>query len=57
MSQTTEDRVEHALTQLLERVLPTYPDEDEAQSDERFDDAFTLAIDTIRRREAMSLYE
>ncbi|KAF2805151.1 uncharacterized protein BDZ99DRAFT_574761 [Mytilinidion resinicola] len=45
MSQAREDRVEHALTQLLERVLPTYPDEDEAQSDERFDNAYNFAIE------------
>lgn len=56
MPTSSEERVEHALTQLLERVLPTYPDEDEAQSDERFDEAFNFAIDTIRRQERNALW-
>ncbi|KAJ9643541.1 Microtubule-nucleating Tub4p (gamma-tubulin) complex component [Coniosporium tulheliwenetii] len=50
MSKTQEERVEHALSQLLERILPTYPDEDEAAADERFEDAFNLAIEAIGRQ-------
>ncbi|OCK95191.1 uncharacterized protein K441DRAFT_686898 [Cenococcum geophilum 1.58] len=50
MSKSTEERVEHALSQLLERILPTYPDEDEAAADERFDDAFSFAIDALGRQ-------
>ncbi|KAF2139298.1 uncharacterized protein K452DRAFT_289851 [Aplosporella prunicola CBS 121167] len=47
MPQTTEERVEHALSKLLEHLLPTYPDEDDAVADERFDDAFNYALDAI----------
>jgi len=50
MSKSTEERVEHALSQLLERILPTCPDEDEAAADERFDDAFSFAIDALGRQ-------
>lgn len=50
MSKTQEERVEHALSQLLERILPTYPDEDEVAADERFEDAFNLAIEAIGRQ-------
>lgn len=55
MSKSTEERVEHALSQLLERILPTYPDEDEAAADERFDDAFSFAIDALVLANLLSL--
>ncbi|OCK76116.1 hypothetical protein K432DRAFT_385682 [Lepidopterella palustris CBS 459.81] len=47
MSKSQEERVEHALTQLLEHILPSYPGEDPAAADERFDDAFDFAFDSI----------
>lgn len=46
---TTEERVQHALSQLLERIIPVVSEEDEAANDERFDDAFQFALTTIER--------
>ncbi|KAF2841892.1 hypothetical protein M501DRAFT_988171 [Patellaria atrata CBS 101060] len=48
MSKTTEERVEHALTALLERLLPSYPDDEEEDADERFDTAFSFALESLR---------
>ena len=39
MASTREDRVAKALDQLLERLVPNYPDEDEATADQRWDAA------------------
>lgn len=50
MPQTTQERVEHALSKLLEHLLPQYPDEDEDTADQRFDDAFNYAFDAIGRQ-------
>ncbi|KAK7517372.1 spindle pole body component alp6 [Phyllosticta citriasiana] len=47
MPQTTEERVEHALSKLLEYLLPQYPHEDEDAADQRLDDAFNYALDAI----------
>ncbi|KAF1987542.1 hypothetical protein K402DRAFT_375659 [Aulographum hederae CBS 113979] len=47
MSKTQEERVQHALQNLLERIVPTYPDEDEATADDRFEDAYNFASDVI----------
>ncbi|KAF2089249.1 hypothetical protein K490DRAFT_72063 [Saccharata proteae CBS 121410] len=47
MPQTTEERVEHALSKLLEHLLPPYPGEDPATADERIDDAYGYALDVI----------
>ncbi|KAK3077657.1 hypothetical protein LTS18_009651, partial [Coniosporium uncinatum] len=47
MSKSTEERVQHALQQLLERIVPTYPDEDDVTADERFEEAFNVASDII----------
>jgi len=49
MSKSTEERVQHALQQLLERIVPTYPDEDDVTADERFEEAFNVASDIIER--------
>jgi len=49
MSKSTEERVQHALQQLLERIVPTYPDEDDATADERFEEAYNVASDIIER--------
>lgn len=50
MSKPTEERVQHALEQLLDRLLPTYPEEDEVTADERFQDAVNFANDTLGRQ-------
>lgn len=47
MTSTREERVENALQQLLERLVPQYPDEDEAQADQRWDEANEVARDLL----------
>lgn len=43
MASTQAERVNNALQQLLERLVPSYLDEDEATADQRWDDANDLA--------------
>ena len=43
MASTSQDRVSKALDQLLERLVPTYQDEDEATADQRWDTAQEIA--------------
>ena len=43
MTSTREDRVSKALDQLLERLVPQYPDEDESLADQRWDEANEIA--------------
>ena len=43
MSTTRQERVENALQQLLERLVPQYVDEDEALADQRWDEANEIA--------------
>jgi hypothetical protein len=50
------ERVEHALNELLVRIVPDDPDEDEAVVNQRFDEAFDFAIGTLSRYGAL-LYE
>ncbi|KAF2007634.1 hypothetical protein P154DRAFT_516468, partial [Amniculicola lignicola CBS 123094] len=38
------ERVEHALNELLVRIVPDDPDEDEDQANERFEEAYDIAI-------------
>ena len=49
MSMSESARVEKALQQLLERLVPQYPDEDEATADQRWEEANELARDHIDR--------
>ncbi|KAK5698878.1 Microtubule-nucleating Tub4p (gamma-tubulin) complex component [Elasticomyces elasticus] len=50
MSSTREERVDNALQQLLERLVPSQlPDEDEAHADQRWDEANELARDLLDR--------
>ncbi|KAF2458801.1 Spc98 family-domain-containing protein [Lineolata rhizophorae] len=44
---TPHQRIGHALAQLLERLLPTYADDDDASAEQRFDDAFRYAVDGV----------
>ncbi|KAF1808025.1 hypothetical protein P152DRAFT_406256 [Eremomyces bilateralis CBS 781.70] len=55
MSQPSEERVRHALSQLLTRIIPVYPDEDEAVADERLEEALEWAGETIARSSDGSL--
>ena len=43
MSSTREERVENALQQLLQRLVPQDPNEDEATADQRWDEANEIA--------------
>ena len=57
MSTTREERVENALQQLLERLVPQYPDEDEAQADQRWDDANDVARNLLTEQQEPSVAE
>jgi gamma-tubulin complex component 3 len=41
------ERVEHALNELLVRIVPEDADDSEDAANQRFNDAFDLAIDTL----------
>ncbi len=47
MSKTREQRVEEALSQLVERTLPFNQNEDEAAADERYDNALDVVKDIL----------
>ncbi|RDI81014.1 hypothetical protein Vi05172_g8925 [Venturia inaequalis] len=47
MSKPSEQRVDYALEQLIERTVPSYPDDDDAALDERVDDALAFAREVI----------
>ncbi|KAK5133758.1 hypothetical protein LTR08_007408 [Meristemomyces frigidus] len=57
MTSTREERVDNALQQLLERLVPQYPDEDEATADQRWDEANEVARDLIDRDPEPSVAE
>lgn len=44
MASLNRDRVEHALNELLVRIVPEDVNEDEEQANERFEDAYNFAI-------------
>jgi len=47
MAKSSEQRVDYALEQLIERSVPTYPTDDDAALDERVDDALAFAREVI----------
>ncbi|KAF2202289.1 hypothetical protein GQ43DRAFT_480017 [Delitschia confertaspora ATCC 74209] len=47
MPNFNSERVEHALNELLVRIFPDDPDEDEAVVNQRFDEAFDFALETL----------
>jgi len=47
MSKSSEQRVDYALEQLIERTVPNYPEDDDAALDERIDDALAFAREVI----------
>ena len=57
MSSPREERVENALQQLLERLVPQYPDEDEATADQRWDQANDIARTYIEREPELAVVE
>lgn len=57
MTSARQERVDNALQQLLERLVPQYPDEDEAAADQRWDEASEIARDLIDREPEPSVAE
>lgn len=49
MSKSHDERVDYALSQLIERVVPTYPEDDEETKEERLDDAYHFARELLVR--------
>lgn len=47
MASFNRERVEHALNELIVRIVPEDADEDEDAANQRFDEAFEFAIDTL----------
>ena len=47
MATTQEERIENALNQLIECLVPSYPTDDEDQIEERLDEAFNYASDAL----------
>lgn len=64
MSRTQADRIDDALSQLVERLLPQIVGEDDAEGDERYFAALEVARETIDQcvfaitsKRATSLYQ
>jgi hypothetical protein len=47
MATLHRERVEHALNELLVRIVPEDPNDDEEAANQRFEDAFDFAIDEL----------
>lgn len=47
MATFNRERVEHALNELLVRIVPEDPNEDDETANERFEGAFNFAIDEL----------
>jgi hypothetical protein len=47
MSKSREERVESALSSLIERLVPIYDDDDEESADQRLDEAYNYARDVL----------
>jgi hypothetical protein len=47
MASFNRERVEHALNELIVRIVPEDVDDDEDVANERFDEAFEFAISTL----------
>lgn len=47
MATLHRERVEHALNELLVRIVPDDADDDEESANQRFEDAFDFAFETL----------
>ena len=47
MATFNRERVEHALNELIVRIVPEDADDSEDAANQRFDEAFEVAIDTL----------
>jgi hypothetical protein len=50
MAKTQEERVDFALSELIERTVPFYADEDQETADARLDEAYTIAREILGRQ-------
>ncbi|KAF2095605.1 hypothetical protein NA57DRAFT_44742 [Rhizodiscina lignyota] len=48
MPDNIQQRVEHALSQLVEKVVPAYPEDDDQALQDRLDDAYDFAIGVVQ---------
>jgi gamma-tubulin complex component 3 len=49
MAKTLQERVDYAISQLVERTVPVYPDEDDESTEQRLDDAYHFARELLGR--------
>ena len=56
MAVIRDERVDNALQQLVARLLPQDPDEDEVLEDQRWDEAIQLARNLIGRHAPVHLF-
>jgi len=49
MSKSLEERVDYAVSQLIERTVPIYPEDDEELSEQRLDEAYNFARELLGR--------
>ena len=54
MSKSLEERVDYAISQLVERTVPIYPEDDEEVSEQRLDEAYHFARELLGRYEPKS---
>src|SRR5262249_12308843 len=47
MAKTLQERVDYAVSQLVERTVPVYPDEDDESAEQRLDNAYKLTVDRL----------
>ena len=49
MAKTLQERVDYAVSQLVERTVPVYPDEDDESTEQRLDEAYQFACELLGR--------
>jgi hypothetical protein len=49
MAKTLQERVDYAVSQLVERTVPVYADEDDESAEQRLDDAYHFARELLGR--------
>jgi hypothetical protein len=51
-----QDRIDLALSQLIENTVPEYADDDEASYNQRLDEAYALAHDVIDAQVSLGIF-
>lgn len=49
MSKTLQERVDYALNQLVEHIVPDHPEDDDAAAERRLDEAYQIVRDRLGR--------